>query len=226
MKTKVLLLASLVLGALAPATWGASPLANYASVSDFLKTYADVETKEEEGVWGDLDGVGGLDWAGLVYFKDEEMRMRQIVVLTRGEGDGFVVSGRSEAMSADGGTGQHYVEGISIDRRSVFVDSGWHWHGCGGSATHQFRQQEGQWRLIGAEFQRHTARTDKDGGIDVGDEANISVNVLTGRVEVNFTPYHRKMQTLKYKFKPEVLLLNDYHDSQGEPDQLPRYADC
>jgi hypothetical protein len=212
---------------IATPVWAGTPARSYASVPAFLKSLPEIESSESDGVWGELSVKGQKDWAGVVYFHEDLMRYRQIVVLSKGSDGRYRLVSDTKPQGAHGGTGNHYIDEVSISMRSLFISSSWNWHGCAGSATHQYRHDKGQWRLIGANFRRHNVLKGEDGDIgDIKDEAAIDVNLLTGDVEVLFTPHLKEPEVIRAKIRQEKMLLKDYADHDGMPERFQSYADC
>lgn len=228
MRIPAALAASLLVCLVVFPSWASTPVRAFADVPSYLRSLPNSETGEADGVWGELSVKGQNDWAGVVFSHEDLTRFRQIVVLSKGsDGKYRVITDTEREEATTGGTGRHFIDGISIGKRSLFVTSSWNWHGCAGNASHQYRLDKGQWRLIGANFRRHNALQGLDGETnDIKDEATIDVNLLTRNVEVLFTPHLKEPQLIRAKIKQEKALLKDYHDDQGMPEGLSSYADC
>ena len=96
---------------------------------------------------GDLNGDGLLDWAGVIERK-KEAPTYQLYVLLNERAGGYRVAEKSLEQRI-AGMGCCWLEDLRIERSSIYVQNNAKTAGTMEAATHQFKLQQGQWRLIG-----------------------------------------------------------------------------
>jgi len=224
-------IAAFLLAALCPVcAHAANPAARFDSVDSFISSMPGATHENVKGAYGELSGPGHKDWAGLVFINNPDSEgTQQIFILTQGDDGKYQLAASDQSSDADGGTGHHTVDEVKIAKSSVYISSSWNWHGCGGGATHQFKNYNGQWRLIGVTFNRSNSTTTNvkgEAAYDVGDSVNIDRNVLTGNIIIKSKPLGKKPVTENIHVAPELLLFNDYQDELGWIDRFNGYANC
>jgi hypothetical protein len=205
---------------------GAAIGQHFSSVQAFVESFAQGRADVDKG-YGELVGAGRRDWAAVVFLQDPEIgSAEQLVVLSQQPDGGYAVAAQGPVRSTNGGTAHHGLSRVLIKQRSVFVSWDWNWHGCGGGSTQQIRLYKGEWRVIGAEFNRAAAIQTPDGFED-GDSVRYSHNLLTGSAVMHLTPAGGKPGTLSSRLQPEHVLLDDAFDEEtGEVPEFYTYARC
>lgn len=200
----------------------------YANVDLFLRAVEDVMPARTSGVYGALTGLGRRDWVGDVYFRGEgdPAPWHQLVILVQQADGRYRPAAWSRVMSAEGGTGHHYIAGVEIRNDSLYVMNDWNWHGCGGTARHQYKLYKGDWRLIGVTFTRTNAVPKGTDEFEPTDSMTFDRNVLTGDVIVDYRPRDGKPVRTRKRGTPEKLLFHDYEEQQGWVAEFDGYPDC
>jgi hypothetical protein len=207
-------------------SWAAEVGQRFPGVQAFIESMPQGSANVQAG-YGDLAGVGRRNWAAVVTFQDPEIgSARQLVVLAQQADGSYQVAAQGPVQSTNGGTGHHGLDAVRIKQGSVLVSWSWNWHGCGGGSSQQIKFYKNQWRVIGAEFNR-AASIDTPQGYDAGDAIRISHNLLTGAVVVRLQPAQGKPQTMNFKNKPSVVLLDDgFDEDTGGTEEYASYASC
>ena len=211
---------------IATPSWAADVGQRFLSVQAFIESLPQGSANAATG-YGDLAGTGRRDWAAVVTLQDPEIgSARQLVVLAQQADGSYQVAAQGPVQSTNGGTAHHGLDGVRIKQGSVFVSWSWNWHGCGGGSSQQIKFYKNQWRVIGAEFNR-AASIETPQGYDVGDAIRISHNLLTGAVEVRLKPATGKPETVNFKNKPSIVLLDDgFDEDAGATEEYASYASC
>lgn len=174
----------------------------FKSVESFLDSLNNAEVRG--AAEGDVFGHRNMDWAGIVVSRQQGEETAEIYILEKLKSGSYRLAGKSVPRNAQGGTGNHHLEDISIENRSVLVTLSYHWHSCAGNSTSQFAATKHGLQLIGIEsFETNAV----DGS---GTELNTSVDLLTGKVIYKQTN-QGKMKVERKKAGTKVILLKDYN---------------
>lgn len=145
----------------------------FSSLEDFLGKTVHGESQVSDEARGDLNGDGLEDWAGVISrAKGEFQRTSQLYVLLQHQG-GYRLAEKSKE-EAIAGMGCCWVESLTIERSSVYIQNNAKTAPTMEAATHQFKLYNGEWRLIGVKIFFIDFTKDVDTETDM--------NLLTGAV--------------------------------------------
>jgi hypothetical protein len=156
---------------------------------------------------GDLNGDGLDDWAGVIERrKSDSSATSQLYVLLRLPQGGYRVAEKSREESV-GGWGCCWVEHLEIRRSSIYIQNNAKTAGTMEAATHQFKLQQGEWRLIGVRIFHLEVSSDASTETDM--------NLLTGSVIEKRQKGENKPMTKSRRRRFAARLLKDFDFSNG-----------
>jgi hypothetical protein len=122
---------------------------NFTTINDFLKATlkgnGQLSTKAE----GDLNNDGLPDWVGVIRGENPDSAPTyQLFVLLRVAPGGYRIAENTEKAEI-AGMGCCWLEDLQIRRGSIYVQNNAKDASSMEAATHQFKLNNGQWRLIG-----------------------------------------------------------------------------
>ena len=174
----------------------------FPSTDAFLKSILKEKSSLSVEAKGDLNGDGLVDWSGVVRReKGDFSGTYQLYVLLRQPGSGYRLAETStEAEIA--GAGCCWVEDLRIGRSSIYIQNNAKTAATMEAATHQFKLQQGQWRLIGVNiyYIDHAADTTTE----------TDINLLTGLVIEKKQKGERRPTITRRNKKFALRLLKDF----------------
>ncbi len=173
----------------------------------FLKSILKGQSSLSSEAKGDLNGDGLEDWTGVVRREKGDFQSTyQLYVLLRQTGGGYRVAEKSTEAQIPG-MGCCWVEDLRIGRSSIYIQNNAKTAATMEAATHQFKLQGGQWRLIGVRiyYIDHSANRTTD----------TDINLLTGIVIEKQQKGDRKPLVKRQNVKFGVRLLKDYDFING-----------
>ena len=175
---------------------------NFASTDAFLKTILTDHRKLDSEAKGDLNNDGLADWAGLIHReKPDQTATYQLYVLLRVPQGGYRLAEKSKEAGIPG-MGCCWVEDLRIERSSIYVQNNAKTATTMEAATHQFKFQKGEWRLVGIKIFYVDNSTDASTETDM--------NALTGAVIEKKQRGNRRPTTTRRRKKFGTFLLKDY----------------
>ena len=177
------------------------------SIDVFLKSTLEGEDRLGLEARGDLNGDGLDDWAGVIQRqKSDSSSTSQLYVLLRLPQGGYRVAEKSKEETV-AGMGCCWVEDLKISRSSIYIQNNAKTAGTMEAATHQFKLQQGEWRLIGVRIFY----------LDVGsdDSTETDMNLLTGSVIEKRQKGENKPTTKRRRKRFATSLLKDFNFSNG-----------
>ena len=131
-----------------------------------------------DGTIGDLTGTGTQDWAGLVELTPagDEHRYRLVVVFLQQPDGHYRLAAKTVAQPTDCGTSVCGVDGLDIQRHSVFIHWTMDWHGCHDQVSFQFKRMGQHWPLIGVV----SGSTEMPYGVDENDDPRQGPTLVIG----------------------------------------------
>lgn len=186
----------------------ASAQAEFPSTDAFVKSIVKGKSDLSVEAKGDLNGDGLADWAGVVRREKGDFQSTyQLYVLLQLPGGGYRVAETSTEAEIPG-MGCCWVEDLRIARSSIYIQNNAKTAATMEAATHQFKLQRGQWRLIGVRiyYLDHSTNTSTE----------TDVNLLTGLViEKKQKGERRPAATTRRSKKFAVHLLKDFDFLNG-----------
>jgi len=179
----------------------------FPSTDVFLKSILKGQSSLSSEAKGDLNGDGLEDWTGVVRREKGDFQSTyQLYVLLRQTGGGYRVAEKSTEAQIPG-MGCCWVEDLRIGRSSIYIQNNAKTAATMEAATHQFKLQGGQWRLIGVRiyYIDHSANRTTD----------TDINLLTGIVIEKQQKGDRKPLVKRRNVKFGVRLLKDYDFING-----------
>jgi hypothetical protein len=174
-----------------------------AFVKSVLKGKSDLSTEAK----GDLNGDGLPDWAGVIRREKGDFQSTyQLYVLLRQPNGGYRVAETSTEADIPG-MGCCWVEDLRIARSSIYIQNNAKTAATMEAATHQFKLQQGQWRLIGVRiyYIDHSANSSTD----------TDVNLLTGLVIEKKQKGERRPTVTRRSKRFALRLLKDFDFLNG-----------
>ena len=200
-----LLLVSLV-GVLS-CSFTATAQSEFPSTDVFVKSILKGKSSLSSEAKGDLNGDGLDDWAGVVRREKGDFQSTyQLYVLLRQAGGRYRVAEKSTEAQIPG-MGCCWVEDLRIGRSSIYIQNNAKTAATMEAATHQFKLQGGQWRLIGVRIYYIDHSSDRTTDTDI--------NLLTGLVIEKEQKGNRRPLIKKRNVKFGVRLLKDYDFING-----------
>jgi hypothetical protein len=185
----------------------ASAQAEFPSTDAFVKSVVKEKSDVSVEAKGDLNGDGLADWAGVVRREKGDFQSTyQLYVLLQLTGGSYRVAETSTEAEIPG-MGCCWVEDLRIARSSIFVQNNAKTAATMEAATHQFKLQRGQWRLIGVRIYYIDHSTDISTDTDV--------NLLTGLVIEKKQKGERRPTTTRRTKKFALRLLKDFDFLNG-----------
>lgn len=179
----------------------------YPSTDAFVKSVLKGKSDLSSEATGDLNGDGLPDWAGVIRREKGDFQSTyQLYVLLRQPNGGYRVAETSTEADIPG-MGCCWVEGLRIARSSIYIQNNAKTAATMEAATHQFKLQQGQWRLIGVRiyYIDHSADTSTD----------TDVNLLTGLVIEKKQKGERRPTVTRRSKKFALRLLKDFDFLNG-----------
>lgn len=183
----------------------------YPDLNAFKEIYTQKDVPMEFEAEGDLDGDGLKDWAGLIQRKNErkfedsdepfEFDTIRLYVLLQQKGGGYKIAEKSEETEF-GGVGSTYIENLEIKNSSIFLQINSKGADYVEPHFYQFKQYNGEWRLIGY----RTFHLE----ISADDSVETDRNLLTGAVVVKKQKGEAKPMVRQSRKKFPKLLLKDF----------------
>jgi hypothetical protein len=174
----------------------------FKSVEAFLGSLNKAEVRG--AAEGDIFGSRNMDWAGIIVSRSQDTEIAEIYILEKLKSGNYRLAGKSAPRNAFGGTGNYYLEDLSIENKSIRVTLSYHWHSCAGNSTSQFSVTKNGLQLVGIEsFETNSV----DGsGIDL----NTSINLLTSKA-IFRTTNKGKVKVVRKNVEQKIILLKDYN---------------
>lgn len=228
--------------ALGLALFGAAARAEYVPIPPDVIAWLGTSAPEaiQASVGGDLTGHGTKDWAGVVHrlvppaeaqaaseadtvARDDPLGGWQIAVFLQQPDGHLRLAVASPPFSWDCGTSRCWMDFMSIERQSVFVQRIWHWHGCFDNVMFQFKARNGGWPLIGVKANSTEDPYPDDGSTDTPSVAQLTDwNRITGDVVVHRTVGKRPDRVLRLRIVEPTVDLADFGDfSPPRHEKLP-----
>lgn len=187
--------------------FAASAQTDFASIDAFLKATLKGGDQLSVQAKGDLNGDGLEDWAGVIQRGETgSAPTYQLYVLLRSGGSGFRVAEKSKEAPIPG-MGCCWVENLEIKRSSIFIQNNAKTASTMEAATHQFKLQRGEWRLVGVRIYSIDQSTDTSTETDM--------NLLTGAVIEKKQKGERKPAASNRRKKFSTFFLKDYDFYNG-----------
>ena len=174
-----------------------------AFVKSILKGKSDLSTEAK----GDLNGDGLPDWAGVIRREKGDFQSTyQLYVLLRQPNGGYRVAETSTEADIPG-MGCCWVEDLRIARSTIYIQNNAKTAATMEAATHQFKLQQGQWRLIGVRiyYIDHSSNSSTD----------TDVNLLTGLVIEKKQKGERRPTVTRRSKRFALRLLKDFDFLNG-----------
>lgn len=185
----------------------ATAQSEFPSTDAFVKSILKGQSSLSSEAKGDLNGDGLEDWTGVVRREKGDLQSTyQLYVLLRQAGGGYRVAEKSTEAQIPG-MGCCWVEDLRIGRSSIYIQNNAKTAATMEAATHQFKLQGGQWRLIGVRIYYIDHSADRTTDTDI--------NLLTGLVIEKEQKGDRKPLVKRRNVKFGVRLLKDYDFING-----------
>lgn len=180
---------------------------DFASTDAFLKSTLEGEGRLDLEARGDLNGDGLDDWAGVIHReRADSSATTQLYLLLRLPQGGYHVAEKSKEEKI-AGMGCCWVEDLRISRSSIYIQNNAKTAGTMEAATHQFKLQQGKWRLVGVKIFYLDLSSDASTETDM--------NLLTGAVIEKRQKGEHRPKTRSRRQRFATHLLQDFDFSNG-----------
>lgn len=181
----------------------------FPTVDAFLKATLGESDRLSTSAKGDLNGDGAEDWVGVVHGQPpDETPTYQLFVLLKTPEGGYNLAQKSLKEEIPG-MGCCWLEDLTIRRGSIYVQNNAKTAATMEAATHQFKLNKGEWRLVGLRIYLtdHTPNAPMTHDTDM--------NLLTGLVIEKIQKGDRPPTSSRSTRKFPASFLKDFDFSNG-----------
>ncbi|MDX6613355.1 MAG: hypothetical protein QOD75_2541 [Blastocatellia bacterium] len=178
------------------------PSPSFATPVAFVKSIVKAEDTLSNEAKGDLNGDGLADWAGVIHRRRPDFGSTdQLYVLLRSAQGGYRLAVQSTEAQIPG-MGCCWLEDLSVRNGSIYIQNNAKTCCTMEAATHQFKLQKGEWRLIGVRIYYTDLESTKT--------TVTEMNLLTDTVRETKGKDARKPTVRRWRKKFARFLLKDF----------------